>query len=155
MKRRKEHIATINWGTFFCSYFMICKVMGYKKAKDSRDQIYEMRSGLLQFTGAYKKWRYFRRHRRSVNKTDMFTGWDSDCGSGPLTDFSSVRQIREWMCYSGGMIMAGGNRNTRRKTCPSATVSTTNPTLAGRDENSGLRGEKPDTGHLSDVRQFC
>jgi hypothetical protein len=28
----------------------------------------------------------------------------------------------------GGMILTGENRRTRRETCPSATMSTTNPT---------------------------
>jgi hypothetical protein len=28
----------------------------------------------------------------------------------------------------GGMRIGGGNQNTREKTCPSATLSTTNPT---------------------------
>jgi hypothetical protein len=31
----------------------------------------------------------------------------------------------------GGMILTGENRRTRRKTCPSATLSTTNPTWIG------------------------
>jgi hypothetical protein len=42
-------------------------------------------------------------------------------------------------------IVTGENRRTRRKTCPSATLSTTNPT--GIDP--GLRGERPATNDLS------
>ena len=34
----------------------------------------------------------------------------------------------------------GKNRGNRRKTCPSATLSTTNPTPKGLGSTSGLRG---------------
>jgi hypothetical protein len=49
----------------------------------------------------------------------------------------------------GGMILTGGNRRTRRKTCPSATLSTTNPTWIDPGANPGLRGESPATNDLS------
>jgi hypothetical protein len=39
----------------------------------------------------------------------------------------------------------GENRSTRRKTCPSATLSTTNPTWTGPGSNPGLRGERTAT----------
>jgi hypothetical protein len=45
----------------------------------------------------------------------------------------------------GGMILTGKHRRTRRKTCPSATLSTTNPTWI----DPGLRGERPATNDLS------
>jgi hypothetical protein len=48
-----------------------------------------------------------------------------------------------------GMISAGENRRTRRKTCPSATLSTTNPTWIFPGANPGLRGEMPATTDLS------
>jgi hypothetical protein len=41
------------------------------------------------------------------------------------------------------MILIGENRRTRRKTCPSATLSTTNATWTALDAKSGLSGEKP------------
>jgi hypothetical protein len=41
----------------------------------------------------------------------------------------------------GGMILTGGNRRTRRKTCPSATLSTTNPTWTNLGANPSRRGE--------------
>jgi hypothetical protein len=41
------------------------------------------------------------------------------------------------------------NRRTRRKTCPSATLSTTNPTWIEPGANPGLRGERPATNDLS------
>jgi hypothetical protein len=47
------------------------------------------------------------------------------------------------------MILTGGNRRTRRKTCPSATLSTTNPTWIGPGAKPGLRGERPATNHPS------
>jgi hypothetical protein len=49
----------------------------------------------------------------------------------------------------GGMILTGENRRTRRKTSPSATLSTTNPTGIDPGANPGLRGERPATNHLS------
>jgi hypothetical protein len=49
----------------------------------------------------------------------------------------------------GGMILTGENRKTRRKTCPSAPFSNTNPTLIDPGANPGLRGERPATNRLS------
>jgi hypothetical protein len=43
------------------------------------------------------------------------------------------------------------NRRTRRKTCPSATLSTTNPTWTDLGVNPGLCGERPATNCLSHV----
>jgi hypothetical protein len=43
------------------------------------------------------------------------------------------------------MKLTAENRSTRRKTCPSATLSTTNPTMT----DPGLRGERPATNRLS------
>jgi hypothetical protein len=47
------------------------------------------------------------------------------------------------------MILAGENRRTRRKTCPSVTLSTTNPTWIDLDAKPGLGGERPATNRLS------
>jgi hypothetical protein len=41
------------------------------------------------------------------------------------------------------MKLTGDNRSTRGKTCPSATLSTTNPTLTDPGSNPGPRGERP------------
>jgi hypothetical protein len=49
----------------------------------------------------------------------------------------------------GGMILTGENRKTRRNTCLSATLSTTNPTWIDQGANPGLRGERPATNDLS------
>jgi hypothetical protein len=46
-------------------------------------------------------------------------------------------------------ILTGENRKTRRKTCPSATLSTTNLTWIDQCANPGLRGERPATNDLS------
>jgi hypothetical protein len=53
------------------------------------------------------------------------------------------------MEHVGGMILTGENRRTRRKTCPSATLSTTNPTWIDPGANPGLRSERPATNHLN------
>jgi hypothetical protein len=42
-----------------------------------------------------------------------------------------------------------GNQRTRRKTCPSATLSTTKPTRIDPGANPGLRGDRPATNRLS------
>jgi hypothetical protein len=47
------------------------------------------------------------------------------------------------------MKITGENRSTREKTCPSATLSTTNPTLTDPGSIPGLRGERPATNRLS------
>jgi hypothetical protein len=49
----------------------------------------------------------------------------------------------------GGMILTGETRRTRRKTCPSATLSTTNPTWIDPGANPDLRSERPATNDLS------
>jgi hypothetical protein len=41
------------------------------------------------------------------------------------------------------------NRSTRKETCPSATLNTTNPTWTNPGSNPGLRGENPGTNRLS------
>jgi hypothetical protein len=42
-----------------------------------------------------------------------------------------------------------GKPTTRRKTCPSANLSTTNPTWTGPGSNPGLRSGRPATNRLS------
>jgi hypothetical protein len=53
------------------------------------------------------------------------------------------------MKNDGGMILTGENRKTRRKTCPIANLSTTNPTWIDPGANAGLYGERPATNRLS------
>jgi hypothetical protein len=47
------------------------------------------------------------------------------------------------------MKLTGENGRTRTKTCPSATLSTTNPTWTDPESNPGLHGERPATNRLS------
>jgi hypothetical protein len=49
----------------------------------------------------------------------------------------------------GGMTLTGEKRRTLRKTCPSATLSITNPTWIVLGVNPGLRGERLAPNHLS------
>jgi hypothetical protein len=53
------------------------------------------------------------------------------------------------------MKLTGETRSTRRKTCPSATFSTTNPTWTDPGSNPGLRGEKDEVLHtVKEGRNF-
>jgi hypothetical protein len=47
------------------------------------------------------------------------------------------------------MKLTGENRSIREKTCPSATLPTTNPTWTDPRSKPGLRGERPATNRLS------
>jgi hypothetical protein len=47
------------------------------------------------------------------------------------------------------MKLIGENRSTRRETCPSATLSTINPTWTDPGSSPGIRGERPATNRLS------
>jgi hypothetical protein len=47
------------------------------------------------------------------------------------------------------MKLTGENRSTRKKTCPSATLSNKNPTWNDPGSNPGLRGDRPAANRLS------
>jgi hypothetical protein len=49
----------------------------------------------------------------------------------------------------GRMVLTGENRRTRRKTCPSTTLSTTNLTLTGSGAKPGLRCARPANNRVS------
>jgi hypothetical protein len=53
------------------------------------------------------------------------------------------------------MELTGENRSPGGKTCPSATLSTSNPTWTDPGSNPGLRGEKPATNRLSRGTTIC
>jgi hypothetical protein len=59
----------------------------------------------------------------------------------------------------GGIIFTGENRRTLRKTCPIATLSTTNPTWTDLGAKTGLRGERQATDRLSHgtawIQAYC
>jgi hypothetical protein len=48
--------------------------------------------------------------------------------------------MNEWIRINGGMILTERNPRTRRKTGPSDTLPTTNPTSTGVGSNSAVRG---------------
>jgi hypothetical protein len=52
------------------------------------------------------------------------------------------------------MKLTGENRSIRGKTCPSATLSTTNPTWTDPGSNPGLRDERPANNRLSHGTAF-
>jgi hypothetical protein len=63
-----------------------------------------------------------------------------------------------WVWKFNRMILTWENRRTRRKTCRSATFSTTNTTWTDPDANPDLCGESPAINHLSHCRyqfQHC
>jgi hypothetical protein len=49
----------------------------------------------------------------------------------------------------GGMILTEQVPRTRTKACPSATLSTTNPTCTDQGANAVFRGKRPATNRLS------
>jgi hypothetical protein len=50
------------------------------------------------------------------------------------------------------MKLTGENRSNRGKTCPSATLSNTNPTETDQGSNPGFRGGRPATNRLNHGR---
>jgi hypothetical protein len=52
------------------------------------------------------------------------------------------------------MKLTGENRSTRGETCPSVTLSTTNPTWTDPGSNPGLRGERPAINRLNHGTAF-
>jgi hypothetical protein len=59
----------------------------------------------------------------------------------PPTGLLFIPQMIYGMESHDKMILTGENQRTRRKSCPSATFSTTNPTWIDTGANPGLRGE--------------
>jgi hypothetical protein len=53
------------------------------------------------------------------------------------------------------MKLTGENRSTRGKACPSAILSTTNPTWTDPASNPGLRGGRPVANRLSHGTAIC
>jgi len=60
-----------------------------------------------------------------------------------------ARCRRRWLWSTGGMILTGENRSTRKKTCLRATLSTTNLTWTELESKPGLRSGRPATNRLS------
>jgi hypothetical protein len=70
----------------------------------------------------------------------IITGWDYVSELLPLADIMFTSQMMEYGERRSNDIDRE-NRRTLRKTCPNATLSTTNPTWIDPDANPGLRGE--------------
>jgi hypothetical protein len=91
-----------------------------------------------------------------VNVPDRRNEFFSEVGLSPLGTVATSgllykpQMIDEDDCGAiGGMKIGRGNRSTRKKTCPSATLSTTNPAWLDTGSISGRRGGKPATNRLS------
>jgi hypothetical protein len=104
------------------------------------------RSGLLS-------WRLPGRPEKNLNEvcfSFLGVGWDwVHLVRRSLIGLSyQPRMIDDYEAF-GVMRIGRGNRSTRKKTCPSATLSTTNPTWPDLGSNPGRRGVKPATNRLS------
>jgi hypothetical protein len=73
----------------------------------------------------------------------FLVGWDSPLGTAATTALLYQPQmIDEGDCGAvGGMKIGRGNRSTRKKPCPNATLSTSNPTWPEPDSSPDRRGE--------------
>jgi hypothetical protein len=70
----------------------------------------------------------------------MSVGWEYVSELRPLTDLQFIPQIvDECVEIHCGMIRPGEKLRIRRKTCPSATLCTTDPTCIDPVANLGLR----------------
>jgi hypothetical protein len=81
-----------------------------------------------------------------------WTAFSPEGGVGPVPKRGCLLTLAYYLFprwYEFRMILTGENRRTRRKTYPSTTLSTTNPTWIDPCANPGLRGERPSTNDLS------
>jgi hypothetical protein len=75
--------------------------------------------------------------------------WDYVSELLKLTDILLIPRWYMSMENDGGMILTGENTRTQRKTCPSATLSTTNPRWIDPGANLGPEGKRPAPNRLS------
>jgi hypothetical protein len=97
--------------------------------------------------------RLLRRHEHKLKLLlmSMSMGWDYVSELRPPMGVLFIPQvIYEYTKSHGGMILTGENERTLRKTCPNATLSTTNITWTDPFANPGLRDDWPATKRLSD-----
>jgi hypothetical protein len=89
-------------------------------------------------------WSYLVKVNLKMYHFFLFVLWDFEyCGHyWPIVPAPDDREI----C---GMKIGRGNGSTRKKSCPSATLSTTNPTRLDPILNPGRRGGKAATNRLS------
>jgi hypothetical protein len=81
-----------------------------------------------------------------------FLGWGGEAvqlARRPLTDLLYQPRAIDECGAAGGMRIGRGNRSTRKKTCPSSTLSTTHPTWPDLGSNPSRRCGKPATNRLS------
>jgi hypothetical protein len=78
------------------------------------------------------------------------------CGEGPRSRYygrTAALRLNVQHCEEDGQFfpffLTEEKRTTWGKPCPSATLSTTNPTWTGPESNPDLRGEKPANNRLS------
>jgi hypothetical protein len=79
----------------------------------------------------------------------MSIGWDNVSEMRPPKGLLFISQVMYEYGEARWNNTDRGNRRTRRKTCHSATWSSTNPTWTNPGANPGLCGEKPATNRLS------
>jgi hypothetical protein len=86
--------------------------------------------------------------------TTKATRWGEtmSLNGGHQRAYCSSARLCTSMEHHGGMILTKENRRTRRRTCPSATFTATNPALTEPDANPGLRGDMPTTNRLTHGR---
>jgi hypothetical protein len=79
-------------------------------------------------------------------------GWGESDPSVDACLYASILRIRQMIWVWRATVewnIDRENRRTRRKTCPSSTLSITNPTWIDPGANLGLHGERPATNDLS------
>jgi hypothetical protein len=79
----------------------------------------------------------------------MLMGWDNVSEQGPPRAYCSSPTWHTCMDSDSGKILTEENQELKRKPCPSAILSTTNPTWTDPSANLGLHSERPTTNCLS------
>jgi hypothetical protein len=87
----------------------------------------------------------------AADATDALQPWGLLCNPVMKTKMMIIVVLFLVMEH-GGMKLTGENRSTRRKTCPSATLSTTNSTWTDPGSNPGFRGGRSAANRLSHGR---
>jgi hypothetical protein len=91
------------------------------------------------------------KEKESFRLMFMSMEWDYISEMQPPTGGSIVHLLGDEHGEPRWIPWTGENRRTRRKSCPTATLSITNPTRTNPGANSDLLGERPMTDRLSHV----
>jgi len=86
--------------------------------------------------------------RVSFARTVLWRNWVPFYGTNDCQGYNIASLIIEWIFIIYGMIVLGEPRSTGRKTCPTATLYTINPSRTCLTLNSILRGENQATNRL-------